>query len=175
MYRQTIRQTKRHGQRYQYVTTKQHSFVLCTFPIFAQCNTVQFVLVNAWIDFIDFIVNPIASGECEVWYRYLLTVWYRFHFLGMVPVPPYGTSLNVHYGGISYVFAVISQNQTLQKPPLQPKWPLHNPFEGCPEGFHVSGLAPVMVLGAKMGELILKIQKYVAMACTAVCGTSNLN
>ena len=48
---------------------------------------------------------------------------------------------------------------------------LHNPFEG----FHVSGLAPVMVLGAKMGEPILKIQKYVAMACTAVCGTSNLN
>ena len=52
---------------------------------------------------------------------------------------------------------------------------LHNPFEGCPEGFHVSGLALVIVLGAKMGEPILKTQKYVAMACTAVCGTRNLN
>ena len=36
---------------------------------------------------------------------------------------------------------------------------LHNPFEGCPEGFHVSGLALVIVLGAKMGEPILKTQK----------------
>ena len=66
-----------------------------------------------------------ASGECEVWYRYsyLLT--------------DYGTSLNVQHGDISYLFAVISQNQTLQKPPLrvQPKWHSTILSRVAPKGF----------------------------------------
>ena len=53
----------------------------------------------------------------------------------MVPVPPYGTSLNVQYGGISLYFAVISQNQTLQKPPLQPKWHSTILLRVAPKGF----------------------------------------
>ena len=98
---------------------------------------------------------------------------------GMVRYHTIGTTLNVQYGNISCNFAFLSQNQTLQKSPLQPKWPFKVPKKVAPSPRRASGreIGPgdAPTVRAKTRRTVLKIEKYGDPACTVMCGTRNPN